>query len=200
MPSKTSLFLIASLAINAALLGVVGGQIVNKQQRRPPVESQNNRPPQSEVMAAWAQLPDADRTELRKQLRDSWNALDADRKRLSEAGKTVHDVAMKEPFDDVALRDALTIYQQRQRRMQESAEDILISHLGKMPAEARATAAVGLLTPFNARVQRSDRPKRGDGEDGPRGDGKPSGPPNSGGPLLPAPAGDRQQKPAGSPN
>jgi len=213
MPSKTSLFLIASLAVNAALLGIVGGQVVNKQQRRPPPEMQSNRPPQSEVMAAWAQLPDADRTELRKQLRDSWTALEGERKRLSEAGKAVHDVAMKEPFDSAALRDALTIYQQRQRRMQESAEDILISHLSKMPPEARATAAVGLLTPFNARVQRADHSDRGgpsktrvdgvrvDGKGEQGGDGRPDGPRNGGGPS-PSTAGTdgKPQKPPGSPN
>src|SRR6185295_18276962 len=200
MPSKTSLFLIASLAVNAALLGIVGGQVVNKQQRRPPPEMQSNRPPQSEVMAAWAQLPDTDRTELRKQLRDSWSALEGDRKRLSDAGKAVHDVAMAEPFNDTALRDALTIYQQRQRRMQESAEDILISHLGKMPAEARATAAVGLLTPFNARVQRTDRSKS-DSKEVSRGDGRPVGPLPGGGPQpSPGATDGKASKPPGSPN
>jgi len=190
MLSKMTLFLIASLAINAALLGVVGGQLVNKQQRRPPAESQVDRPPSSDVMAAWGQLPEVDRKELRKQLRDRWVALEGERKRLSDAGKAVHDAAKAEPYDEAKLRDALTIYQWRQERMQRSAEDIFIGHFSKMPPDARATAAVGLLTPFNVRVQRSDgSPKRGDGKkpDGIRGDGKPDGPPKAGGPQ-PVPA------------
>jgi len=190
MPSKMTLFLIASLAINAALLGVVGGQLVNKQQRRPPIESQVNRPPPSDVMAAWGLLPEADRKELQRQFRDRWVALGDDRKRLSEAGKAVHDAAMAEPFDEGKLRDTLIIYQQRQQRMSQSAEDILISHLGKMPPEARATAAVGLLTPFNARMQRSGDgrgPSKGPRGEELRGDGKPGGPPKAGGPQpLPA--------------
>lgn len=177
MPSKTSLFLIASLAINAALLGIVGGQLVNKQSK-PPTTSQFERygPTSDVVAAAWAQLPDSDRKELRQQLRDRWVALDGERKRLGEAGKAVYDAALAEPFDEAKLRDAVTIFQTRETRMQQSAEDILISHLGKMPPEARATAAVGLLTPFNARVQRTDRerpPTKGHG-DGVKGDGKPS--------------------------
>jgi len=190
MPSKMTLFLIASLAVNAALLGVVGGQLVNKQQRPPPMEGQTNRPPPSDVMAAWGQLPDADRKELQKQFRDRWVALSDDRKRLTEAGKAVHDAAMAEPFDEGKLRDTLIIYQQRQQRMSQSAEDILISHLGKMPPEARATAAVGLLTPFNARMQRNGDgrgPPKGPRGDELRGDGKRDGSPKAGGPL-PAPA------------
>jgi hypothetical protein len=39
--------------------------------------------------------------------------------------------------------------------MQRSAEDILISHLRQMPPGARATAAVGLLTPFHEQVERA---------------------------------------------
>jgi uncharacterized membrane protein len=188
MPSKVSLFLIASLAVNAALLGVVGGRLVNSGDQEPSVQMQLERygPASDVIAAAWAQLPDGDRKELRKQLRDRWVSLEGERKQLGEAGKAVHDAALAEPFDEGKLRDAVTIFQQREYRMQQSAEDILISHLGGMPPEARATAAVGLLTPFNARMQRTDRgpPKaRGDGvkSDGKPGDGRSDG-------LQPAPA------------
>ena len=91
------------------------------------------------VSAAWAQLPDADRKQLRKQLRDRWVALEGERNKLREAGQAVYDAAKAEPFDEGKLRDAVTIFQQREYRMQQSAEDILIDHLGKMPPEARAT-------------------------------------------------------------
>jgi uncharacterized membrane protein len=190
MPSRMSLFLIASLAINAALLGVVGGGLLNKQ-HKPGSEAQSDRPPQSEVAAAWAQLPDADRAELRKRLRDGWNAMEGDRKLLAESGKNVHDIATSEPFDGNRLRDALTIYQQRQRRMQESAEDILISYFSKMPPAARGTAAVGLLTPFNARMQRNDGRKDERAPPPALGPLKPNGQPSSGAgdaPHAPDPA------------
>jgi len=187
MPSKTSLFLIGSLAVNAALLGVVGGRLVS-QPKEPSVQLQLERygPTSDVVAAAWAQLPDADRKELRKQLRERWISLEGERNRLREAGQEVYAAAKAEPFNEGKLRDAVTIFQQREQRMQQSAEDILIGHLSNMPAEARATAAVGLLTPFNARMQRNDRPKNESGKaptatNGVPGDGQQKG-------LQPAPA------------
>ncbi len=159
MPSKMSLFLIGSLAVNAALLGIVGGRMLSPAAKEPSVQMQLERygPTSDVVAAAWDQLPEADRKVLRTQLRERWVSLEGERNRLREAGQAVYEAALAEPFEEAQLRDAVTIFQQREYRMQQSAEDILISHLGKMPAEARATAAVGLLTPFNARVQRADR-------------------------------------------
>jgi uncharacterized membrane protein len=113
------------------------------------------------VAAAWSELPEADRAELRTQLRESWVAMEAERKRLREAGEAVYNAALADPFDDTRLRDAVAIFQLRERHLQENAENILISHLGKMPPQARATAATGLLTPFNARMQRADNKDSG---------------------------------------
>lgn len=168
MPSKTSLFLIGSLAVNAALLGIVGGRMLSPQQasaaKEPSVIAQLDRygPTADVVRDAWAQLPDEDRKVLRQELRNSWVSLEGERKRLSDAGKSVFNAALTEPFDEGKLRDAVTIFQTRERALQQAAEDILIRHLRKMPAEARATAAVGLLTPFNVRMQRMG--ERGDGK------------------------------------
>jgi uncharacterized membrane protein len=160
MASKVSLIVVGSLALNAALLGVVGGGLLKPAApAEPTVQMQLERygPTSDVVNAAWAQLPEADRTELRKQLRESCVAMADERKRLSEAGKEVYEAALAEPFDQNRLRDAVTIFQTREKRLQENAENILISHLGRMPPLARATAAAGLLTPFNARMQRADR-------------------------------------------
>lgn len=174
MPSKLSIALIASLAINAALLGVVGGRVLSPKPKPEPTAQQmqfERYGPTSDVVArAWDQLPEADRKVLRTELRERWKALEGERHRLAEAGKAVYDTAKADPFDEARLRDAVTIFQTREQRMQQSAEDILIRHLGSMPPDARATAAVGLLTPFNARIQRVDR-KEGDG---PRAPGLPS--------------------------
>lgn len=195
MPSKTSIFLIASLAVNAALLGIVGGRLVNSTATEPSVKLQLERygPTSDVVAAAWDQLPEADRKVLRQQLRDRWVALDGERKHLSEAGKAVYNAAFAEPFDEGKLRDAVTIFQTREQRMQQSAEDILIRHLGRMPPEARATAAVGLLTPFNARMQRNGD-GRGPGK-GPRGEGAKSDGKPGDAQLAPAPAGELPAKP-----
>jgi uncharacterized membrane protein len=170
MPSKLSLFLIGSLALNAALLGIVAGRLLNPGAREASVQMQLERygPTSDVVAAAWTQLPDEDRKVLRKELRERWIALESERKRLSEAGKVVFNAALQEPFDEAKLRDAVTIFQTREQRMQQSAEDILIRHLANMPPEARATAAVGLLTPFNARMQRG-----GEGRGGPKGKDSP---------------------------
>lgn len=176
MPSRTSIILIASLAVNAALLGIVGGQMFGRKPASPPAMDYPRYGPASDVvMAAWDQLPAADRAELSNQFKERWRAIEGERKQLSAAGKAVYDAALAEPFEEQKLRDAVTIFQQREQRMQQSAEDILISHIGKMPPEARATAAVGLLTPFNARMQRVDG----------RGSPKREGEGRSGSPILP---------------
>jgi uncharacterized membrane protein len=178
MPSKVSIILIASLALNAALLGIVGGRLLAPASAEPNVQMQLERygPTSDVVAAAWAQLPEIDRGELRKQLRESWVAMAPERKRLSEAGKAVYDAAFAEPFDENKLRDAVAIFQLRENGLQQNAENILIGHLAQMPREARATAAVGLLTPFNARMQRADG-KSGGPKPGDHGaDAKPLGP------------------------
>lgn len=160
MLSKMSLALVASLVVNAVLLGVVGGRLLSAPQPgEPTVQMQLERygPTSDVVSAAWKQLPEEDRAILRQELRERWVAMSEERERLSEAGKRVYDAAFEEPFDENKLRDAVALFQLRENRLQQTAEDILIRHLGKMPREARATAAVGLLTPFNARMQRADR-------------------------------------------
>jgi uncharacterized membrane protein len=188
MPSKTSLFLIGSLAVNAALLGVVGGRLVNSP-KEPSVQMQLERygPTSDVVSAAWAQLPDEDRKELRNQLRQRWVSLEGERNKLREAGQAVYDAAKAEPFDEGKLRDAVTIFQQREYKMQQSAEDILIGHLANMPPEARATAAVGLLTPFNARMQRTDRQQKPEGGKAPSASNETPGDGQAGN-LQPSPA------------
>lgn len=157
------MILAASLVANAVLIGIVGGRLLSPPQPvEPTVQMQLERygPTSDVVNAAWKQLPEDDRTVLRQELREKWIAMSDERKRLSEAGKRVYDAAFEEPFDETKLRDAVALFQLRENRMQQTAEDILISHLGKMPREARATAAVGLLTPFNARMQRANNEER----------------------------------------
>jgi uncharacterized membrane protein len=154
------ILLVASLALNAALLGVVGGRLLNGSSED--VASVNMEfarygPASDVVQAAWAQLPEDDRVVLRKQLQASWEAMANDRKQLQETGRAVYLAALEEPFDETRLRNALIVFQHNEMRMQRGAEDILIRHLEGMPPEARATAAVGLLTPFNARAQRADQ-------------------------------------------
>jgi uncharacterized membrane protein len=101
MASRTSLFLIGSLAVNAALLGIVGGRLVNGQAaaKEPSVIAQLDRygPTANVVRDAWAQLPEEDRVALRKELRESWVSLEGERKRLSDAGKAVFNAALGEP-------------------------------------------------------------------------------------------------------
>lgn len=158
MPSRSTAILIGSLALNAALIGIVVGRWLTPKQAEPTVQMQLERygPTSDVVAAAWAQLPEADRKELGRQLREYWDAMGSERKRLRDAGNSVYQAALAEPFDEAKLRDAVAIFQTREKKLQDIAEDILISHMDRMPPPARATAATGLLTPFNARMQRAD--------------------------------------------
>lgn len=158
MAFKLTPVLVVSLAVNAGLLGIVVGRWLSPAAaREPTIEAQldRNAPMSSVVGDAWSQLPADDKAVLDKQLRESWAAMAEDRKILTQAGKRVYEAALTEPFDEARLRDAVGIFQLRESHMQRSAEDILISHLRKMPPGARATAAVGLLTPFHEQVERA---------------------------------------------
>ncbi len=167
MAFKLTPALVVSLAANAALLGVVVGRWLSPAAlREPTIEAQLDRysPMSSVVGDAWTQLPADDKAVLDKKLRESWMAMSGERKNLSEAGKRVYEAALAEPFDEARLRDAVGIFQLRESRMQRSAEDILISHLRQMPPGARATAAVGLLTPFHEQVERAGEEELAAGE------------------------------------
>jgi|JI9StandDraft_2_1071091.scaffolds.fasta_scaffold28679_4 uncharacterized membrane protein len=162
MASKFTLALIGSLALNAALVGIVVGRWLTPKAEEQTVQMQLERygPTSDVVAAAWEQLPEADQEELGRQLREYWVSIADERSRLSEAGKSVYEAALAEPFDEARLRDAVAIFQMREKKLQGLAEDILISHMGRMPPQARATAATGLLTPFNARMQRANERSR----------------------------------------
>jgi hypothetical protein len=159
--------LIVSLAANAALLGIVAGRFLSPAPpHEPSMATQLDRygPTTDVVDDAWAQLPADDKELLGQQLRASWASMETEREELRQAGQRVYDTALAEPFDEMRLRDAVAIFQMRENRLQQVAEDILISHIGRMPAGARATAATGLLTPFNARIQRADGADKETGE------------------------------------
>ena len=152
-----SLYLALSVAANAVLIGIVVGRLAGGgQPSAMEMEFERYGPTSDVVAAAWEQLPQRDREDLSKQLRDEWRAMEAERQRLQDSGRAVYEAALKEPFDEQELRDAVVVFQHKEQRLQRRAEDILIRHLEGMPAEARATAAVGLLTPYNARVQRAN--------------------------------------------
>lgn len=158
MASKLTIALIGSLALNAALAGIVVGRWLTPKPEQQTVQMQLERygPTADVVKAAWEQLPPADQEVLSRQLREFWVANGEERRRLGEAGKAVYNAALADPFDEARLRDAVAIFQMREKKLQSTAEDILIGHLAQMPAQARATAATGLLTPFNARMQRAN--------------------------------------------
>ena len=158
MPSRFTIVLIGSLALNAALVGIVVGRWLTPKPDTQAAQMQLERygPTSDVVKAAWDQLPEADQQELGQQLREYWVAMTDERRRLGEAGKAVYNAALADPYDEAKLRDAVAIFQMREKKLQSIAEDILISHMESMPPQARATAAAGLLTPFNARMQRVD--------------------------------------------
>jgi hypothetical protein len=161
MPSRMSLFLIGSLALNAALLGIVGGRMAQPGACRTDVQMQLERygPTADVVAAAWDSCRRLTGRSCANSCASSWVAImEGERKRLRRSGREcLQRGAWPNRSTKPGCATPSRIFQLREKHLQDNAEDILISHLGKMPPQARATAATGLLTPFNARMQRADK-------------------------------------------
>lgn len=153
MAIKLQYWLIASIAANAALLGVVGGRLINPKPDFQPAETYErpgSRPVSAEIQAAWSGLPEADRRELGAQFKSVGQEMEAVSHRLQESAASIAEIARQEPFDKTKLEDTVVVYRHLQAGLQQRVDDTLVSHLGKMPPEARAAAARGLLTPYYA--------------------------------------------------
>ena len=154
MFGKTKYWLIGSVALNAALLGVVGGRLVSGANGTPPPESviRTTPPPRAvpaEVQAAWAKLPESDREVLGRQFAELWDAKGEEVRRLIDATRRVAELARQEPFVESDLRNAVVVYRHSYAGFQDGVDDVLISHLDKMPPDAREIAARGLLAPYS---------------------------------------------------
>ncbi len=153
MSGKLKIALIVSIAVNAALLGIVGGRMVVKAAPQSAVSGELPRegtyaPVSATVQAAWAQLPRDDRVVLRDQFRELGRDSAAMTKKLRASAARIAEIARTEPFDGDGLRDLVIVYRHLQASQQERVDNILVSHLEEMPPEAREIAAWGLLTPY----------------------------------------------------
>jgi uncharacterized membrane protein len=154
MASKLVLYgLIGGLVCSAVLNAVLLGNATRRAVEPPPAAAtaepgQSNRAVSAEVQAAWAKLPETDRRELWNQFGDLRRATAGDYQRLEDLGRQVAQIAARDPFDEAELRDSVIVYRHIQAGLQQGVDDTLIMHLSKMPADARETAARGLLTPF----------------------------------------------------
>jgi uncharacterized membrane protein len=170
MAGKLVLYgLIGGLAISGVLNAVLLGSITKRSQS--PTAGQGDavqvvrtdgpaRPISAEVSAAWAKVPEADRKEMGAQFGELRKVTMAENERMEDAAKRIAEIARTEPYDGGALRDTVVVYRHIQQGLQQRVDDILISHLAKMPPEARETAARGLLTPYFQWM----RPPRKDGQ------------------------------------
>lgn len=165
MLGKAKYWLIGSVALNAALLGLVGGRFVGGANGVPPPESviRSTPPPRAvpaEVQAAWAKLPESDRAVLGEQFSELWDAKGEEVRRLIDATRRVAELARQEPFVESELRNAVVVYRHSYAGFQDGVDDVLISHLDKMPPDAREIAARGLLAPYSQwmRQTRNDPP------------------------------------------
>jgi uncharacterized membrane protein len=153
MAIKLKYWLVGSLALNAALIGVVGGRMFS---RGEPAEIATSyqapgwRPISLAVQDAWSKLPESDRIELGAQFKVLNRETETVSARLKESASRIADMARQEPFDSEALRDTVVVYRHLQSGLQERVDDTLVGHLGKMPPDAREVAARGLLTPYYA--------------------------------------------------
>lgn len=143
-------FLVASAVLNAVLLGMM---VKRSEASQPAAQasprSESVRPVSAEVQAAWSKVPEQDRKEMGKQFAQLREATVDDYKRLMEASNRVAETAGRDPFNERDLRDAVVVYRHFYSGLQTGVDNVLISHLGKMPADAREVAARGLLTPYS---------------------------------------------------
>jgi len=105
-------------------------------------------------------VPEPDRKAMSKQFVELRQASADDYKRLVEASNTVAETAGREPFNERDLRDAVVVYRHFYATLQAGVDNVLISHLAKMPADSREVAARGLLTPYS-QWMRMQRPETG---------------------------------------
>jgi uncharacterized membrane protein len=168
MPSKLVMALIGSVALNAALLGVVAGRFASPTSSKSveplAADTKGVRPVSAEVQAAWAKLPDGDRKALNEQFGHVIRENVSYYSRMGEAARRVAEIAHAEPFNKVELQNAVVVYRSMQQAIQRGVDDVLISHLAKMPSDARETAARGLLTPYNQWMRPPRPPEARNGE------------------------------------
>jgi uncharacterized membrane protein len=141
--------LFVSLALNLAVLGVVGGAVLERfgHEREGFAAREVGFGLFSEA------LEEKDRKDLRRAYLAARPDGRADRKRMRQDFQTILSALRAEPFDGEALRAALTAGATRIAERQAVGQSVMLDYLAKMPAAERAAFADRL----EARLKRHPR-------------------------------------------
>lgn len=154
--------LIASLALNLLIVGVVGGTMFGFGKHHPTLRG-HPRGEDFGLMGLTRTLPEARRKEIRKELRDDRVRL---RPLIDDIRASRRDAAEKlaaEPFDRAAVESALGAVSDKERALRQEAVGIFLSHVERLTVDERRTLANWWRKKSEPLPKRKS--KKGEGED-----------------------------------
>ncbi len=171
---SVSLWLAASLAINAALLGVVGGHLIAGDKQHGPRVHKIERGERSD--RGFERFPKEHREEIRKALSALWKASEAERLAIAAAHEDVDRIVRTNPLDQDALVIAIEDLEAKENILKMKGLDAIIDIASEAEPEERAIILERFSRPM---IRMRHKKPKGSPPHGP--DGGPP-PPYEGGP------------------
>lgn len=133
-PRKSvSLWLALSLALNAGLVGVVGGRLLAGAS-----DDDDDGPHKRAIVRRFdSELPHSERREIRKHFVKNWRQSHGDRQAIEEARKAVMDAARTEPVDAKKLEAAFADLRQAENKLRARMHTTLADYLVNASPEHR---------------------------------------------------------------
>lgn len=132
--------LIASLALNLLVVGVVAGTMIGFGKHHPP-RGHHPRGEDFGLMGLTRTLPEARRKEIRKQLRAERGKLRPLFDEVRTARRDAADKLAAEPFDRAALAAAFDVAGERERALRQEAVNIFLGQAERLNPDERRTLA-----------------------------------------------------------
>ena len=149
LPSRNWLFLLGtSLAINLLVAGILLARWIDRDV--PP------RPMPHHMHWVLGGLTREERTELRPQFRQSFQASSQAFRRVRNAQRAVWQLAMAEHLDEAALRDALARLRSETARSQALMHETLLEIMANLDPDQRRRVTRFLHHKHSSRTQRQD--------------------------------------------
>jgi uncharacterized membrane protein len=159
---------VVSLAINLLVVGAVVGLSMSHFSHGGPLRFFPRPDGFERGPQAMRMLPDADREALSHALTGAWESSGDLRKQAQAARETVRGVATADPYDEAAVRKALTDMRAADNAVLAHYQDALAGSLGKLSSEQRLMALRAATRP-GAGGPRELRLFKRHGDDGPPG-------------------------------
>ncbi|MCC7253736.1 periplasmic heavy metal sensor [Hyphomicrobium sp.] len=132
--------LIASLALNLLVLGIVAGSMLGFGKHHPRFGG-HPRGEDFGLMGLTRTLPEERRKEIRKQLRDDRVKLRPLVEDIRTERREAADKLDAEPFDRAALESAISAVTGKEQAMRQEAVSIFLGHVERLSADERRTLA-----------------------------------------------------------